>query len=163
MQVLEEANDLIIGNNLKVFETACEQAIFYGNSILYLFDILPKLKCSPITEVEILSCINSLCKMGSLKKKLSLFDQPEVIFLFSIEHQAFDKYLRNTYKNYESLFSAIKEHLQNNDIENLQSEKISECLKIPKMIVNHFLEELHFNGFIKVTKRIRGNWFVEEK
>lgn len=162
MYQLEASNEILVGNDLLVFETACEQAIFYGNSILYLSDILPKLHDFSILDSEITLCMDNLCKLGYIKKKLSVLRQQEIIFVFSIENWAFKKYLTKYYINYESLNKTIKHHLKNEEIKNLHSNVISEKLRIPKMIVNHFLEEIYLQQMIKLTKRIRGNWFVEE-
>jgi predicted transcriptional regulator len=151
-------------SDLEIFETACRQAIFYGNSILYVSDILPKLHEMSFPDNDINLSLKKLCKFKYLNKKLSLINRnkAEYIFLFSIEHTAFKKYLLKNHRNYYSMLNKIYSYLFIDKPENTKSEQISEKLNIPKMLVNHFLEELHLLGLIKLTKRIRGNWFVEE-
>jgi predicted transcriptional regulator len=151
-------------NDLEIFETTCRQAIYFGNSILYISDILPKLHEMSFPDNDINLSLKKLCEFGFLKKKLSVIykSNAEYLFLFSVEHTAFKKYLLKYYRNYYSMLNKIYSHIFAEMPSNLKSEQISDKLNIPKMIVNHFLEELHLLGLIKLTKRIRGNWFVEE-
>ncbi len=145
-----------------VFEVACEQAIFFGYSLIYISDILPKLKVLSIPVDDVFASLGHLCEKGFIVKKMAYLNDKELLVLFSISHDAFDAYLKKHYKNYSLIHKLLLYVIRNEEISNLKSEKISEVLRIPKMIINHFLEILQQEGIVKLTKTVRGNWFVDE-
>lgn len=149
-----------------VFKYSCQKAISQGHAILTVGDIWEKIQDIGISDADIYSSLEILRQRNYIYTHCAVFDRNEVLYLFSISHAGLGVYLSKTFRSIGSIFSRL--HILLEDVFSypdstvrISSDEIASYLNVPKLIVNHLLEEFETERKIGLDKnRILGNWDV---
>lgn len=148
-----------------VFQTACEYAVSFGSSLMYMADIWKKLQAKGLTEDQVHKSLESLHNLGFVNKTMSYFND-KFYYVFFVTTAGFESYIQKAFPDFSSTFAIVHDYVKKTyhegKAESLKSEFIAAVVKQPKMLVNHVLEKLHSQGKIKLIQADRGNWLVHE-
>ncbi|MGE5621363.1 MAG: hypothetical protein ACM3U0_02185 [archaeon] len=148
-----------------LFNISYSHALMRDYPVISLSHIRKELEGYLIEDKEIIEALERLHASGNIFR-LFYMEAARPVYVYGITSKGFTIFLRKYYKNYIDILKALLDHIKqkmnSNAIEELNSANIAKSLKQPKLMVDYFLEKLHNAGKLKISRYPKNNWQINE-
>lgn len=150
-----------------IFKLSCQQAMAQGYQFLSLGDLWDELQDIGIDDQTIFDSIESLQKKRYISILHTFVNRNEALYLFSVTHAGLGMYICKTCRNFVSMFdivyrfvNSVFSHPSSHHL-SVTSNEIADKTGLPRLIIDHILEELEFEDRVILNKQQTfGNWIV---